>query len=339
MESRQAVIPINHATQVGEARREAGRFAELAGLSEEDRGRAQIVVSELATNALRYAQGGEIHLHANLAGWVDILAIDRGPGISNIDRCLSDGFSTGGTPGNGLGAVQRMSNEFDLYSTSPAGTVFFCRLFPTAAVPNGRRFAWGTVSRPAKDETICGDGWSVAERADCLSVLLIDGLGHGPEAAKAAREATTLFDRDPFTPLALLFDSAHVRLQGTRGGAMAAAQIDPNLAALRYMGVGNIAGYLRDAGGSAGRGLFSHNGTVGMQVRKLQQFDYECPAGTLLIMHSDGLQTRWALDKYPGLARRHPAVIAAVLYRDFTRGRDDVTVIVVRFSADSSGTG
>jgi hypothetical protein len=124
-----------------------------------------------------------------------------------------------------------------------------------------------------------------------------------------------------------------VRMHGTRGAAMAAAQIDASCGGLKYVGIGNIAGHLHTNHGTPGRGLFSHNGIVGAQIRKLQQFDYDCASGGLLIMHSDGLQTRWRLNSYAGLSERHPAIIAAVLYRDFYRGRDDVTVAVVRLSA------
>ena len=87
---------------------------------------------------------------------------------------------------------------------------------------------------------------------------------------------------------------------------------------------------------TTGRGLVSHNGTVGVEMRKVQEFDYEFPESPLVVMHSDGLQSRWSFEPYPGLIHRHPAVIASVLWRDFTRGRDDVTVCVVRFDAASN---
>jgi hypothetical protein len=162
--------------------------------------------------------------------------------------------------------------------------------------------------------------------------MLADGLGHGPFAAAAAEEATIVFDRDPFAPLPSIFSAAHIRMQGTRGGAMAAAQIDSSNGEMKYVGVGNIAGHLRGLEGEAKRGLFSHNGTLGAQLHKIQQFDYQCPIPGLLVMHSDGLQSRWSFDCYEGLTQSHPAIISAVLYRDFTRGRDDVTIAVVRVS-------
>ena len=101
---------------------------------------------------------------------------------------------------------------------------------------------------------------------------------------------------------------------------------------MKFVGVGNIAAHLRSRAAAAGRGLVSHNGIVGGTVRKIQEFEYECPVDGLLVLHSDGLQSRWDLERYAGLLARHPAVIAGVLYRDYTRGRDDVTVAVVRLS-------
>jgi hypothetical protein len=118
----------------------------------------------------------------------------------------------------------------------------------------------------------------------------------------------------------------HRALSGTRGATLAVARIGAG-AGVRYTGVGNIAGVL--AGGERSRGLASQNGTVGVQMRKVMTFDYEWPAGGLLVMHSDGISSRWLLDTYPGLARRHPAIVAGVLWRDFSRGRDDATIVVV----------
>ena len=324
-------------TQVGEARRYAAKLTRDNGFGEVESGNVAIIVSELATNLTRYSDDGELLLHArsNRDGrWMDILAIDGGPGISDIPRCLTDGYSTGGTPGNGLGAVRRLSTEFDLFSTAPGGTVIFSRVASPQKHQSQTTFQWGCISRPAPLETFCGDAWSIAEQDGKLSILVVDGLGHGPLAASAADEATGAFYQGPFAPLEELLQRADVRMRGTRGGAVAAAHIDSAERTLRYLGIGNISGSLRVADGERGRGLISHNGTVGAQVRQTKVFDHEITPRGLLIMHSDGLQTRWSLETYRGLAQRHPGVIAGVLYRDFTRGRDDVTVAVVRFPAE-----
>src|SRR5690349_12012149 len=116
----QLSVPVAELSQAGEVRREAARLASQAGLGEAECGKVSIIATELGTNLSRYAHGGEILLRsfrvAGSAG-VEILAIDRGPGMPNVARCLEDGYSSGGTPGNGLGAVRRLASEFDIYSS------------------------------------------------------------------------------------------------------------------------------------------------------------------------------------------------------------------------------
>ena len=333
-------ITVTEITAVGEARRQAVKIAEAAGLDEATCGKVAIVVMELATNLVRYGKQGEILLRRlpTVDGpGVEVIAQDRGPGIDNIGRAMTDGYSTGGTPGNGLGAVRRLSTEFDMFS-SPAianqagGTVVFSQVRAAMRASKAKRFEWGMVSLPAPLEDVCGDTWRITERDQQLAIIVADGLGHGPLAATAADAASEPFEADAFTLPTELLTLADRKLRGLRGAAVAIAQIDLSTKRLIYAGVGNIAGHLRSRRESTGKGLVSHNGTVGAEMRKLQQFDYAYPDEALLIMHSDGLQNRWSLEKYPGLINRHPAVIAAVLARDFTRGRDDVTVCIVRTS-------
>ncbi len=166
--------------------------------------------------------------------------------------------------------------------------------------------------------------------------MIADGLGHGPAAAEAAAAAAAAFEENGFASLVDLFELADRRMRKTRGAAIAVAQITSRPRVVKYAGVGNIAGSLRSRNSTTGRGLVSHNGTVGAEMRKVQQFDVSCPEEAVLVMHSDGLQGRWSLDSYPGLIHRHPAVIASILWRDFTRGRDDVTVCVIRCSPSPS---
>jgi anti-sigma regulatory factor (Ser/Thr protein kinase) len=355
MKAEQVVIPVSDLSHVGEVRRLARGLAARAGLPETECEKASIVATELATNLARYAAGGgEMILssvtangslpdHSSQAeptsqsGWIELISVDRGPGIGDIGRCMADGHSTGGGVGNGLGAVRRLSTEWDLQTapaseSSPGGTVIFSRVAARGTRPSSDLFSWGVISRPAPREVRCGDGWRVAERDAEFTLMMVDGLGHGAEAAEAADVAMDVFDSDPFAPLPTMLQNAGIRMQRTRGGAMAAARVNATSRNLRFVGVGNIAGHLRSREAEGGRGLVSHNGIVGGAVRKIQEFEYDCPVDGLLVMHSDGLQTRWNLEPYAGLLSRHPAVIASVLYRDFTRGRDDVTVAVVRLS-------
>lgn len=327
----QVVIPVADASQVGEARRAVVRIAQTAGLNETYRGEAALVVTELANNLAKYGKNGKLLLQPLVVSGnavVEILSIDSGPGMDDVHRCLQDGFSTGGTPGTGLGAVRRTAGEFDLYSM-PSGTVVLARVGSKqrGAAPKPSAFRWGAVSIAAPGETVCGDAWRILEQGDEIRVMIADGLGHGPLAGEAAELAAKTFEAGAFAGTDAFIQNAHRMMSGTRGAAVAAGIGSAARQSLQFAGVGNIAGVLRSP--TEGRGLFSHNGTVGHQLRKVQQLEYPWPHGTQLVMHSDGLQSRWDLSRYPGLSLRHPAVIAAVLYRDFVRGRDDVTVLLV----------
>ena len=327
-----APIVVTDASQIGEARRAATRLARACALDETLTGSVAIVATELATNLVRYARDGRVYLRAvTRAGLtaIEVLSIDAGPGMSDVQRCLQDGYSTGGTSGTGLGAVRRIAAEFDIHSAAGAGTVVVARVGP--AWP-GARLSWAALSSTAPGEDRCGDDWAVSDDDERLAVVVADGLGHGPLAAEAAAAVCDAFRAAPFDAPARICERAHIRARATRGAAMAAAAIDN--ATLRFAGVGNIAGTLFRGGDT--RGLTSQNGTVGVQVRRIQEFEYPWGPGAVMVLQSDGLISRWSFDAYAGLSGRHPAVIAGVLLRDCLRGRDDATVVVVR---DTTSTG
>jgi anti-sigma regulatory factor (Ser/Thr protein kinase) len=331
----QTMIAVADPSQVGEARRAAVRIGEAAQFGETAQGRLAIIATELGTNLLRHAQTGKLllqEIQTSCGKAVEILALDSGPGIVNIEQSMRDGYSTAGTAGNGLGAIQRLSDEFDIFSQPQHGTVVFSRVFGQSdrSRVEGEP-AWGVISIPTRHEVVCGDVWRLAHADGHFAVMIADGLGHGPFAAEAAEKVAEAFDAKPFVPPGVFLKSAHAAASGTRGAAVAMAHLNVEDQIWKYAGVGNISGTLCSAMQS--RGMCSHNGIVGSQLRKVQEFDYPRSDNDLLVMYSDGLQTRWAFDAYPGLATRHPAVIAGVLYRDFERGRDDVTVVVVRLGS------
>lgn len=330
--SSHVIHTVSEISQVGEARRSAIRLADEAGFPETEKGQVAIVAMELATNLVRHAQHGKILLRpltSDAGSVIEILTTDRHPGRADFGACLVDGYSTGGTPGNGLGAVKRMSRVFDFHSAPGAGTVVLAHVASQSspATASSARFEWGAISVAAPGETVCGDAWQVENRDGNLCMMIADGLGHGPGAAEAAETACEVFrGLTPFSPK-LLIERAHGKMTGTRGAAVAAASAG-DAPELEFAGVGNIAASLHALDGS--RGLMSHNGTVGAHMRTVHQLRYPWPAGTLLVMHSDGLRSRWTFSDHPGLIGRHPAVIAAVLLRDYCRGKDDASIVVVR---------
>ena len=327
---RPVALAIDDATAAGEARRAASALAGRLGFDETERGKVALVATEAATNLHKHARRGVIVLQGledGPRGGVDVLALDAGPGMTDVGRCLADGYSTAGSPGTGLGAMARLSASFEIYSLPGDGTAALARLWssPGAAGPQ-----FGAVSLPLAGEEACGDHWAIEQEGGRTLVLVVDGLGHGPQAAEAAREAVRSFGKTAALGPAEIIRAAHAALRSTRGAALAVARLDVERGEVRYAGVGNIAGVVLGAGEERTTSMVSHNGTVGHTIRKVQEFTYPWSRGSLLIMHSDGLATHWQPGRYAGLAAAHPGLVAGVLYRDHARGRDDVTVVAVR---------
>ena len=332
-----SVLAIDEPSKAGEARRVAQAMAVRLGFSETEAAQVALVATELATNLHKHAGDGTLivqGLDAGRAVGLEILAIDRGPGMSDVGRCLVDGYSTAGSPGNGLGAIRRLSTLFDIHSTPEAGTAALARFWqppgPTLHPHPGDALEVGAVSVPMAGEEACGDAWAVVEEPDRgqTLVLVVDGLGHGLPAAEAAREAVATFDAQAHLAPAEIIHVMHEAMRKTRGAAVAIARVDRRRGEVTYAGIGNISGVILAPHAERRTSMVSHNGTVGHAIRKVQEFLYPWDPGALLVMHSDGLATHWQVDRLPGLVARHPSLVAGVLYRGSRRVRDDVTVLV-----------
>ncbi len=325
------LISVVEISQVGEARRMAMDFASQLNFKETERGRVGIVVTEVAGNLIKHAQEGELLLRllrVNDIDGLEILALDKGAGMDNVSECLRDGFSTGGTPGTGLGAISRLADFFDIYSLPSVGTAVVAHLWVTRPLKNLANLKIGAVNIPLASEQTCGDAWAVIEVETRRHVVVVaDGLGHGELAAAASSQAIRVAKENYQCSPQEILELMHGALRSTRGAAVAIALLDFNQQLVRFAGVGNIAGRII---APESRSMVSYNGIVGHQIRRLQEFSYPFPQGATLILSSDGLATGWRVDRYPGLITKHPSLIAGVLYRDFKRLRDDVSVVVVR---------
>lgn len=329
-QSAQQVFAVSHASDVAAVRRAGQKLAESLGFNETRAGQLALIITEAATNILKHAGEGQVHVgpaQSPSGIGIDVLALDRGPGIADLASSLVDGVSTAGTAGTGLGALHRLSDEFDVYSTRGDGAAFFMRLWRDMPAPDPCGVEVGALWSAIRGEEVCGDGWAVACGADGATLLAADGLGHGPDAARAANAAIQVLDQRGPIGAGELMHAAHEALRPTRGAALATARIDFAADELRFAGVGNIGAVAFD---ETRRALVSHNGIVGHNMRKVQEFAVPFGPGALCILHSDGIETRWDLDKYPGLQGRSPALVAAILMRDHIRGRDDAMVLVVR---------
>jgi anti-sigma regulatory factor (Ser/Thr protein kinase) len=332
-------VAISEASQVAEARRLATRLATEIGFQATEIGKVALVVTEAATNLLKHAVGGQLLMRllvGTAASGLEILALDKGPGIRNLSACLRDGYSTTGSAGTGLGAITRLASFWDIYSLQGQGTALLIHIskasaFQTApwtASSPAPHFQIGGLCMPKSGEPVSGDVWAVEQQGNRCVMMVSDGLGHGQLAAEASWEAKRILHKHWSYAPAEILGTMHAALGKTRGAAVAIAEIDMRQQHLVFAGVGNIAGHIIMA--EKTHRLVSSNGIVGHQVRKIQAFTYPWWADALLVLHSDGLLSRWNLDAYPGSKARHASLIAGLLYRDFLRGRDDVAVVVAK---------
>ncbi len=331
-------VAVQEPTQAGSARREAARIATFERVSENDIGRVSVVVTEAANNVVKHGGGGEILLRALCDGrlGMEVLALDKGQGMHDVLQCMRDGYSTSGTPGTGLGAMQRMSDVFEVFSVPGCGTVVHCeiRSGKDTGATSSERMESGVVIVPVAGEVRCGDGWAEHHTETHSVYMVVDGLGHGPGAAEAAEEAVKAFRRiGSVNPLDIL-DEAHHSLRQTRGAALSVASIDHNTRKVRFAGIGNVSGSILSA--ATMHNMVSHNGIVGHAAGRIQDFTYDWPLGATLVLFSDGIASHWSLGKYPGMQSRTPLVMAAALYRDHNRRRDDATVLIARERATAN---
>ena len=322
-------VPLSDVSSVGEARRRGVSLGSLLGLAEVKSGELGIIITEIARNAVIHGGGGHLIVTGQKsegAVRIDVVAVDRGSGIKDVVRAFEDGYSTAGTPGTGLGAIRRLSSAIDLFSNS-GGTAI------VASVIQGEKtgknsLEIGSIISPYPGETVSGDRVSWRQDHQRTVVMVADGLGHGPLAADAADEAARIFQQYGQEAPGEILSRIHDALKKTRGAAVAIAEINPVLATLTYAGVGNISATAISRTHS--RSLVSHNGTMGHQLHRIQEFKVDWPGSSMLVMHSDGLQTRWDLSQYAGLTQRNASLIAGVLLRDYRRERDDASVVVVK---------
>jgi anti-sigma regulatory factor (Ser/Thr protein kinase) len=321
------LVAVTDASSVGQVRRAALSTALRLGMDETRSGELALLATEVSRNVLVHGGGGEVivlGLKHNDGALGRILALDRGAGIPDMAKAMSDGFSTAGTPGAGLGAMKRIASGMEVF-TSRNGTIVFLEVGQS---PDGNGLQIAGMAVPYPGEKICGDAWAYDSSSERMLTMIADGLGHGLGAAEAAQEAIATFHARVSASPGDILSYIHDALRKTRGAVAGVAEIRPKERRIVFAGIGNVSAVLVSATGS--RSLVSHNGTLGSIAPRIQPFQFEWKPDSILVLHSDGVQTRWDLASYAGLMSRHPAIIGGALLRDFRRHRDDASVVVVK---------
>lgn len=356
---------IREPEDVGCERRALRRRAQSAGVDETLIARAELALTELGTNLLRHAEPGGYLLWRTLpaARGVEIISVDRGPGIADVRRAMAGrspedyerwllqvhhqverrktetpfdqldhheqrGFEERRlSMGAGLASVQRLATTFDLFTRVGAGTIVLARLEQKPAAPG--ILAVSGISVPL-DPSGCGDAWSVSHDADGATLLVVDGLGHGEKAALAADAACSVFRTGYDGSAEDYMQRANSALRSTRGAAVAWCRIDTQRNLLRFAGFGNVEG--RVFRRQSSHGLAPRPGTLGISlnapVSKLVEMAWE--PGATLVLHTDGIRSLFDPQPCRDTAACDPAILAALLHRDCIRRSDDACVLVAR---------
>jgi anti-sigma regulatory factor (Ser/Thr protein kinase) len=327
-----AWIVVDDISAAGAARRQAGKLAGRLGYPPDRVAEIELVTTEVVSNVYKHAGGGMFVLrsvrHAS-HGVVEILALDAGDGIADLPQAFEDGRSTAGSLGIGLGTVARLADSYDIASGPGRGTVLLARFLPDRGVDAAPQGIAAGLTRPIEGETVCGDAYAIRRDPNApqrLWLMLCDGSGHGPLAASAAQAAVGAFCRSASPAPERLLHQVHDELRGSRGAAVAVAELDFAANTVRFAGLGNIAAFVVADGRK--HGMVSLPGIAGYQASAIRAFDYALPEGATLVLHSDGLTDRWAagdLDRRPAA---NPLVSAASLLRDAGRRHDDASVLL-----------
>lgn len=334
---------------VGQVRRHIAEKSKEIGFSNIAVGEISIVVNELCTNLLKHhsVEGKIIFKRLEINGRVgiEIIAEDKGPGIVNVDEVIKDGISTKGTMGGGLGAIKRLMDSFELYSRTRTnlgkyigyghfwgnngiGTIVITQKWLTSESDMGKKeVKISVMSRPYIGCKVNGDVYYIKESNNKIIFALIDGLGHGVEANKAAIRANELLEENNYKPLKELLYSVDNGMKHTRGAVIGICIIDKNTKSFQYGSIGNV--QLRYILNNKTRKFIATNGTLGITLNtkvNVQQSSYE--NGGIIIMNTDGISNKLEYDEYLGLPTHNPTVLSNMIFRDFAKDNDDATVLV-----------
>jgi len=198
---------------------------------------------------------------------------------------------------------------------------------------------WGVATLTLPGERESGDLHLVKPVRAGVLVSVVDGLGHGAEAAAAARAAVAALSRHAQESVLPLLQRCHQALAGTRGAVVSVALFDRADGSMTWLGVGNVEGVLlyADAGERRGRErLVTRGGIVGSELPPLRAEVLAVAPGDTLILATDGIQSGFADDL---AVEAPPQQLADQILTRSGKRTDDALVLVARYVGDAGAKG
>lgn len=333
MAAETVTLEVRHTSDVSVARRQVKALATTLGFDSIAMEEIALAVSELASNLVKHATGGTLTLTAVAAReqtGIQLESRDQGPGIANVEEALADGFSTTGSLGCGLGAVNRLMDELDIQSRPGQGTRIVCRrwLRRTEWAVRQCPLAFGAASRPHPGADVNGDAFVIKRWGTSALVAVIDGLGHGVFAHRAAQTARQYVENHYDRPLTEIFRGVGRSCRSTRGVVMALARFDWADVRMTFASIGNIEA--RVFGTPQPLRLVVRRGVLGGSAPNAVVSEHPWQPQYILVLHSDGMTSHWQWRDFPDLDQEPASRIAQRLLLRLAKPEDDATVLVVR---------
>ncbi|SHH64917.1 ATP-binding protein [Flavobacterium defluvii] len=314
-------------------KREIHNLALQIGFTPHRAAETDIIVAELTSNLMKFANGGELLYRAHLQddqNQIEIYCLDNGIGFENVAKIMNDGYSSSNTLGHGLGSIKRLSNDFQIYSMKNWGCVQYVKICekPEYIVPpfqSGLNYSTIAVNYPG--EKLCGDGYYIKQSRKGFQIFVGDGLGHGESANEAVELAIKIFRQSvEFQPAEILRE-IHTKVKKTRGLVATIVSVDYTSQVWNICGIGNI--NTRIYTGLENKTYTPYNGILGHNIpRTLSSTIVPYKKHQIIIMHSDGLRTRWHLNEFTSIIKQNPGIIASSIFKQNIRGTDDATIFV-----------
>jgi serine phosphatase RsbU (regulator of sigma subunit) len=194
---------------------------------------------------------------------------------------------------------------------------------------------WAVASQAHPHEMVCGDAYCVTQIANGALICVIDGLGHGSEAAEASRAAIAAISDHRDDAAEEIVAQCHDALKSTRGAVLSLAIVNSMHNRLTWVGIGNIEGILLHAEAQH-EWLPLRAGIVGCRMPSIRAIEMPISPGDLLVMFSDGI-TSHLLDRM--YINREPVEVAERIIRTQIRRTDDALVLVARYLGNTESIG
>jgi len=317
-------------------KKEVHGWAVAHGFDKKRVGELDIVLAEMTSNLHKYANNGEMLagvFQEDEATYIELICIDSGPGMTDMVRMTTDGYSSGKTMGHGLGSIKRLSDYAEIFSQPNWGTIVLSRIYKTPPPPRPGRTGLlvKTVVVAKPGEQLSGDGYCMKTTRGITKLLVADGLGHGAEANLAINEAAKIFRRCPEDSPVNILREINRDVRKTRGLVATVVSFDLKNKNIRIAGIGNIAS--RFSSPTLSKNCLAYNGIVGHNIPNTMNDQLIDPKiYNQLVLCSDGIRSRWDNSRIPGILRSDLSIQAAAIYKDYARKTDDMSVIIAKFS-------